>query len=174
MNQLPPYMHRRHEALNKIYAMLLSKEESIQSLFDFENSIHADLELSWIKPDFQEKHIGSTKEFQIVLARVKPGQTSDAHMHEIGASSFIVLGPKVGMPEPKDLIYRTGAFDFQTREATITKEITLEEGMELDIPSHQVHQFENKNIEPAYTLIVTHPIISVEKGHEDIHFVWKK
>lgn len=173
MNTLPPYMRRRHVALHKIHSLLLNGQESIESLFDVEKTTHADLELSWIKPRFQEI-IGSAKEYQIVLARVAPGQVSDAHMHEIGASSFIVMGEKTGLPKPEHLLYRTGEFDFETKEAQLKKEITCEEGLELDIPSYQIHQFENKNSESAYVLIVTHPIILVEKGHEDIYLAFKE
>lgn len=173
-NKLPPYMHRRHEALNKIHTKLLQNPELVKELFDFENSVHADLELSWIQPEFQEKEIGGAKEYQVVIAKVKADQTSDAHMHEIGSSSFVVLGSKLGFPNPTNLIYRTGTFQFPSCETTIDKEITCTEGLELDIPSHQIHQFENKNSEDAFVLIVTHPPISVEEGHEDIHFVFKK
>ena len=174
MKTLPPYMQKRHEALSKIHTLLVDKKETIDSLFDFSKTVHADLDLSWIRPEFQEKNIGLLKEFQVVIATVQPGQTSDAHMHEIGASAFVVLGQKVGAPNPEDLTYRTGALNFSSGEAEITKEIKCVEGLELDIPSYQIHQFENKSDKPAQILIVTHPIISVEEGHEDIHFVFKK
>jgi quercetin dioxygenase-like cupin family protein len=171
---LPPFMKRRHEVLQKIHTLLLSDTKRIGELFDFNKTVHADLDLSWIDPIFQEKEIGSSKEYQVVIATVKAGQTSDAHMHEVGASSFIVLGTKANFPEPTNLIYRTGTLHFPSGDATIDKEVNLKEGDELDIPSYQIHQFENKSDKDAYVLIVTHPIISVEKDHEDIHFVLKK
>lgn len=167
-------MSRRHEALKRVYSALLTNTESIRTLFDFEKTTHADLDLSWIKPDFQEKHIGPTTDYQVIIATVKPGQVSDAHMHEIGASAFVVLGPKTGCPTPVNLTYRTGKLAFPSGSVEITEEVICAEGLEIDIPSYQVHQFENKSNEPALILIVTHPIISVEEGNEDIHFVMNK
>lgn len=174
MTTFPPYMTRRHEALKKIHSVLLDKKGAVTELFDFNNTVHADLDLSWIHPEFQEKTIGSIKDFQVVIATVNAGQTSDAHMHELSASSFIVLGPKTGFPEPSELNYRTGQLEFPSGEVKIINEVVLREDDELDIPSYQIHQFESKSDKPAHVLIVTHPIISVEEGHEDIHFVLKK
>lgn len=165
-------MRERHEALRKIYSLILSGEESIQSLFDFSKTVHADLDLSWIRPDFQEKHIGPVEKYQIVIATVNPEQTSDAHLHEVGASSFVVLGPKVGVFAPSNLTFRTGELLFPSGDIKMKSEVLCHEELEIDIPSYQVHQFENKGDKPAQVLIVTHPIISVEEGKEDIHLAF--
>ncbi len=168
---IPPLMKERHAALNKIYKIISSNPEKIKDIFDFNKTTHADLDLSWINSDFQEKEIGEKSDYQIVVATVQPQQKSKAHLHEIGSSSFIVLGEKAGFKEPKNLIYRTGRIEYPSGDIKMNEDIKCYEGLELDIPSNTIHQFINETDEPNYLLIVTHPIINVEEGHGDIHFV---
>lgn len=162
---------QRHEAIKKVYSVLLSGEKTIKDLFGSSKTIHADLDLSWIDPEFQAGRIGSPEEFQVVLAKVNGHQTSNAHYHEVGASTFIVLGQKTGMTEPRNLTYRTWKLQPSSHELVATDEVLCDEEFKSDIPPYTVHQFENKDPEPAYLLIVTHPIISIEEGEEDILFV---
>ena len=147
--------------MRKVYDLISSDPAKIQEIFDFNKTEHADLDLSWMDPRFQEKEFGPENEYQIVIATVQPGQKSKAHFHEVGASSFVVLGPKMSFPEPKDLIYIYGK---------LNQEVKCYEGLELDIPSNTTHQFVNKHAESANVLIVTHPIISVRENKEDIHY----
>jgi quercetin dioxygenase-like cupin family protein len=173
-NKMPIFMAERHKILHKIYSSIKKNPELVRKIFDFNKTIHADLELSWLDEGYQKKEIGSLKDYQIVIATVKSGQTSDAHLHEKGASSFIVLGKKTGFNEPKKLLYRTGRLDFPSLKVKKLDEINCREGLEIDIPSYIVHQFQNKGDKDACILIVTHPIIDVKEGHEDIHFTFKK
>lgn len=163
-------MAKRHEVLQKIYSRLKRNPSEARKLFNFEKTVHADLELSWIEEKFQKKEIGPTSEFQIVIAKVKAGQTSDAHPHEKGSSSFITLGKKTGFDSPKNLFFRTGTLEFPSLKVKRLDEVKCEEETEKDIPSNVVHQFQNKSEKDAYILIVTHPIIYVKEGEEDIHF----
>ena len=174
LEQLPRMMQERHEILGKIHQLIKGGEYKVEDLFDFEKTVHADLELVWMKPEFVSKFAGSPEEYQVVIAKVQPHQTSDAHLHEVGSSSFIVLGPKASFAEPSQLFYRTGYIDFQTKTAVLDRQYRCDEDLELDIPSNQIHQFENRSEDPAHVLIVTHPIISVKEGDVDIHFVDKK
>ncbi len=167
----PPLMGARHACLNKIYNIIVNNPEKIKELFDFNKTTHADLDLSWINIDFQEKEIGEKNDYQIVVATVQPQQKSKGHLHEIGSSSFIVLGQKNNLNEPKNLTFRTGKIEYPSGDIKLNDDIKCYEGLELDIPSNTVHQFINESDEPNYLLIVTHPIISVEEGHEDTHFV---
>ncbi|MFA7193930.1 MAG: hypothetical protein WC087_03370 [Candidatus Paceibacterota bacterium] len=170
LDKFPKMLEERHDALNKIHNLILNGEYSVEELFDFEKTIHADLELIWMRPEMLEKFVGSPEEYQVVVAKVETGQTSDAHLHEVGSSSFVVLGDKSGFIKPADLVYRTGYIDFLQKKAILDKEYKCEDGLEMDIPSNQIHQFENKTEKPAHVLIVTHPIISVKEGEVDIHF----
>lgn len=163
-------MRRRHEALAKVHSLLLEKKFTVEQMFAGNKTTHADLVLSWACDEVQNM-IGPKETYDVLMATVEAGHVSNAHLHEIGASSFVVLGPKVGLPEPTGLIYRTGALAFPGAEVAITDEVVCHEGQELDIPSYQVHQFENKSSQPAYIVIVAHPVISIEEGEEDIHFV---
>jgi quercetin dioxygenase-like cupin family protein len=160
----------RKDALHKIKTYIDAHPQEIKKLFDFNKTVHADLDLSWINTEFQEKEIGPKEEYQIVIATVQPNQTSQSHHHEVGASSLVVLGQKNGFSAPLKLFYKSGAFKPEG-EIKYAEKIACTEGLEIDIPANTVHQFINENNEPAYLLIVTHPIISVEEGHEDIHFV---
>jgi len=169
---MPPIMAKRHEILIKVYNKLKNDNSLVRRLFDFNKTVHADLDLSWIDESFQKKEIGSLSDYQIVIATVKAGQTSDAHLHEKGASSFIVLGEKTGFNNPKHLEFRTGILDFPSLKVKKIGEVKCSEEMEMDIPSNIVHQFENKGKEDANILIVTHPIIYVKEGEEDIHFAF--
>lgn len=168
--EMPPIMARRHAVLQRIYNKIRENPEIIKKLFDFNKTEHADLELSWMDENFQKKEIGALGEYQIVIAAVKAGQISDAHLHEIGSSSFIILGKKTGFNEPKNLILRTGLLDFSSLKVRKLDEIKCEEGMEGDIPSNTIHQFQNKGNKEVNLLIVTSPIIDVKKGQEDTHF----
>ncbi|MEI6490784.1 MAG: hypothetical protein WCO16_03410 [bacterium] len=173
LEQLPRLMQERHDALKKIHQLITDGTYKVEDIFDFEKTVHADLELIWMKPQFVSDLIGSPEDYQVVIAKVQPHQTSDAHLHEVGSSSFIVLGSQMGFANPGQLLYRTGYVDFQKKAAVLNHQQQCAEGLELDIPSNQIHQFENKSEAPAHILIVTHPIISVKEGDVDIHFVDK-
>ena len=160
----------RHQVIQKIYEALLLGRVTLEALFGAK-TVHADLILSWVDPDYQKEHIGSPEEFQIVLATVKPRQTSNPHYHEVGTSTFAVLGEKIGITPPQNLLYRIGEVSISSKKAIISEVLQCQEGMIIDIPPYTMHQFENQSDIPAQLLIVTHPIISVKKGEEDIHFV---
>lgn len=168
--EFPKMLQERHDALNKIHGLILSGESSVTELFDFTKTVHADLELIWMRAEMLKRIVGSPEEYQVVIAKVEAGQTSDAHLHEVGSSSFVVMGEKTGFKKPDGLLYRTGYIDFTNKKAVIDKQYECFEGMEMDIPSNQIHQFENPTETPHHVLIVTHPIISVEEGDVDIHF----
>ncbi len=163
-------MNERHNALNKIYNIISSNPKKIKELFNFNETTHADLDLSWINIEFQEKEIGSKNDYQIVIATVQSNKKSKGHFHEIGSSSFIILGPKTGFVEPTNLTFRTGRIEYPSGHIKRYEDIKCHEGLELDIPSNTIHQFINESNAPNHLLIVTRPIINVEKGYEDISF----
>ncbi len=162
---------KRYSLLLRVFGEISTRRHKIWDLFDAQHTVHADLDLNWIEPRFMESSIDNPKEFQVVIATVQPGQKSKAHYHEVGASTFRVLGKEAGLSAPQALIYREGILQPESNAAHIIHEVQCKEGLMKHIPSGTVHQFENKTQTPARLLIVTHPIICVEEGHEDIHFV---
>jgi len=161
----------RYSLLMRMYGEMMTRRKKVWELFDANRTIHADLDLNWIDADFLKASIDQPDAFQIVIATVRPMQTSKAHYHEVGASTFRVLGGKIELPYPQNLLYREGTVQPGSGVANIINEIRCEEGMMRHIPAGTVHQFENRSNDPAHLMIVTHPIICVEEGHEDIHFV---
>jgi hypothetical protein len=168
---VPPLMKIRHEILNKVHSYMIQNKDW-KNMFNYKHAKHADLELSWMGPKMQKKLVGENlNESEILIAKLMPKQKSKAHLHEIGSSSFIVLGKKLSLPDPKTIKFTTYQYDYSTRMLCGRKVHRCKEGDELDIPSHLVHQFENTADSEAYLLIVAKPIISTTKDFSDIHFV---
>ena len=63
--------------------------------------------------------------------------------------------------------------EFPSLNVKKTGSLKCKEEMEMDIPPYAIHQFQNSGDEDLHLLIVTHPIISIKKGEEDIHFTLK-
>jgi|GEM_PF-4607560 hypothetical protein len=168
LSDLPPLMQKRHILLHSVFNAL-GKRKSGRGLFDFKQTIHADLELHWMDPNVQDKLYGRWADYQIVMARLARGQKTRLHFHEKGTSSFVVTSEYMGFSRP-DIIYRSRPFE-GLRQAQPWTEIRSPFEKTIDIFPYQVHQFENKGQRAVYILIVTNPIISLENGHEDIHFV---
>ncbi len=160
-------MQERHIVLKIVYTEIC--DQSLDAVFGEKITNHAGLQLRWIKDDFQNREIGSCDEYQIVIAKVEAGQRSQPHLHEVGASSFLVLGKKVGLPYPM-LKYYAKRFteDFVWGPQNISD---VREGTLRDIFPYEVHSFRNGEDTPAYLLIVAHPIIYIKEGMEDIHLV---
>lgn len=168
---VPPLMKIRHKILNKMHSYM-AQNKDWKNMFNYKHAKHADLELSWIDPKIQKKITGeNSKESEILIAKLMPKQKSKAHLHEIGSSSFIVLGKKLSLSDPKTIKFTTYQYDYSSRKLYGRKAYRCKEGDELDIPAHLVHQFENMADSESYLLIVAKPIISTTEEFSDIHFV---
>jgi hypothetical protein len=159
------FMSRRYKAIEAAYATL--KKHPLKSIFLAKKTIHAGLELRWLKPAVQEELDLPKDKFQIVVARIKPRQKTLAHLHEVGASSFMVLGPDVDLPDSQELFFNCG----MQRHIMGTQRVTSWRKDITDIFPLQIHQFDNRGEKMAYVLIVVHPVISTAEDQEDIYFV---
>lgn len=167
---LPPVMAARHHILNTLYERMRKDKGLAKQIFDFNHTEHADLDLSWIDTSYQ-KSLCSPSEYQIMIATVRAHQSSRPHYHELGASSFIVLGAEAGFRDPPYLFYQTGNLEFPRMQAADVRSERCTPGMERDIPPYLVHRFSNDGGLDSSLLIVTHPLIEIIEGKEDIHFV---
>lgn len=178
---LPRTMKARREALQKAFGFFQSYTNARYRLFEAKETDHAGLKLQWMKPKYHDL-IGPKDQFQVVVAKIEAHTESRPHYHEIGASSFLVLGPAEHYVRPKDLIFRSGfpAIEHLHQNRSLIhyddsafyqhkRKVNYQDTGE--ILAGQVHHFENRHNKPAYILIVTHPIISIETGNEDTYFV---
>lgn len=164
---MPRHMIERHTVIDLMYQAL--RAFGPDYLFGKRTTTHGGLQLRWIKPGFQKKNIGALDKYQIVIAKIEPQQTSQPHFHEIGSSSCWILGPQSGFPEPTKLTLNVGHWTGHFRGPKIEEKVKCKERNQWDILPFYVHQFENQGTEPAYVLIVTHPVIYLRKGKEDTY-----
>jgi len=80
----------RHSLLMRVYEEVATGRRKVWDLFDADRTVHADLDLNWIDADFLKASVGNPEEFQVVIATVRPNQTSKATYQPIGASAFPV------------------------------------------------------------------------------------
>ncbi len=161
-------MKKRHDVLQKALAVI--RYDNVAECFQKKKTVHADLLLMWMREGFQNKKVAPCADYQIVIARIEPGQKSRPHFHEVGASSFVeIMGADLGFFAPADVLYRFGRLTFH---GTAVSEGATHLGGDriLNIFPYQVHQFENRGEKPAHILIVTHPPIYVGEDEEDIYF----